>query len=79
MLAPSVLYMHTPMLIASVIELTFLQATPGDVVNEAEVGSITLPAMVNVIPPQAFLTFDVVVSLSVTGGTATSKDNSTYM
>ena len=71
--------MHTPMLIASAIELTFLQATPGDVVNEAEIGSITLPAMVNVIPPQAFLTFDVVVSLSVTGGTATSKDNSTYM
>ena len=78
-LAPSVLYMHTPMLIASAIELTFLQATPGDVVNEAEIGSITLPAMVNVIPPQASLAFDVVVSLSVTGGTATSKDNSTDM
>ena len=70
--------MHTPMLIASAIELTFLQATSGDV-NEAEIGSITLPAMVNIIPPQASLPFDVVVSLSVTGGTATSKDNSTDM
>ena len=79
MLAPSVLYMHTPMLIASAIELTFLQATPGDVVNEAEIDSITVPAIVNVIPLQASLPFDVVVSLSVTGGTATGKDNSTDM
>ena len=57
----------------------FLQATPGDVVNEAEVGSITLPIMVNIIPPRASLPFDVVVNFSVTGGTATSKGNSTDM
>ena len=55
----------------------FLQAIPGDVVNEAEVGSMTLPIMVNIIPPHASLPFDVVVSFSVTGGVATSKNNST--
>ena len=52
----------------------FLQAIPGDVVNEAEVDSMTLPIMVNIIPPRASLPFDVVVSL-FTGGTATSKNN----
>ena len=57
----------------------FLQATPGDAVNEAEIGSMTLPIMVNIIPPRASLPFDVVVSFSVTGGTATSKNNSTDM
>ena len=57
----------------------FLQAIPADVVNEAEVGSITLPIMVNIMPPHASLPFDVVVNFSVTGGTATSKDNSTDM
>ena len=57
----------------------FLQATPGDVVNEAEVGSITLPIMVNIIPPRASLPFDVPVNFSVTGGTATSKDNNMDM
>ena len=41
--------------------------------NEAEVGSMTLPIMVNIVPPRASLPFDVVVSFSVTGGTATSK------
>ena len=56
----------------------FLQAIPGDV-NEAEIGSITLPVMVNIIPPQASLPFDVPVNFSVIGGTATSKDTSTDM
>ena len=52
----------------------FLQAFPEeDVVNEAEV-DITLPIMMNIIPSGASLPFDVVVSFSVTGGTATSKD-----
>ena len=51
----------------------FLQAFPEDAVNEAEV-DITLPIMVNIIPSGASLPFDVVVSFSVTGGTATSKD-----
>ena len=57
----------------------FLQATPGDVVNEAEVGNMTLPIMVNIVPPRASLPFDVAVNFSVTGGTATSKNNSTDM
>ena len=63
--------MHTP--IASAIELMFLQAIPGDVVNEDE-ANITLPIMVKTTPPNAILPFDVVVNFSVTGGTATSKD-----
>ena len=46
--------------------------------NEDEVG-IILPIMVNTIPPNASLPFDVVVNFSVTGGTATSKNNSTDM
>ena len=54
----------------------FLQATPGDALNEDEAG-IILPIMMNIIPPNASLPFDVVVNFSVTGGTATSKNNST--
>ena len=53
----------------------FLQPLPGDVVNEAEVGIILLRTMMKTVPPNASLPFDVVVSFSVTGGTATSKDN----
>ena len=56
----------------------FLQAIPGDVVNEAEVG-IILRIMMNVVPPNTFLLFDVVVNFSVTGGTATSKNNIAYV
>ena len=50
-----------------------LQAIPGDVVNEDEAG-ITLPILMQTIPPNASLPFVVVVSFSVTGGTATSKN-----
>ena len=55
----------------------FLQAIPGDVVNEAEVG-IMLRIMMNVVPPNASLPSDVVVNFSVTGGTATSKNTIVY-
>ena len=51
----------------------FLQAIPGNVVNEDE-ANITLPIMVNIIPSDASLPFDVVVNFSVTAGTATSKN-----
>ena len=51
----------------------FLQAIPGDVVNEDE-ADIILPIMVKTTPPNASLPSDVVVSFSVTGGTATSKN-----
>ena len=50
----------------------FLQSFPGNVVNEAEV-DITLPIMVNIVPSDSSLPFDVVVRFSVAGGTATSK------
>ena len=50
----------------------FLRAIPGDVVNEDET-DITLPIMMNTIPPNASLPSDVVVNFSVTGVTATSK------
>ena len=60
-------------LIASAIELMFLQAIPGNVVNEDE-ANITLPIMMNTIPSGASLPSDVVVNFSVTGGTATSKN-----
>ena len=69
----SVVYIHTSMVIVSAIDLKFLQAFPGNVVDEDE-ANITLPIMMNIIPPNASLTFDVVVNISVTGGTATSKD-----
>ena len=64
-------------LIASAIELMFLRAIPGDVVNEDE-ADITLPIMMNTIPPNACLPSDVVVNFSVTGGTATSKNTIVY-
>ena len=51
----------------------FLQSFPGNVVNEAEV-DITLPIMVNIVPSDSSLPFDVVIRFSVAGGTATSKD-----
>ena len=51
----------------------FLQSFPGNVVNEAEV-DITLPIMVNIVPSDSSLPFDVVVRFSVASGTATSKD-----
>ena len=59
-------------LIASAIELMFLQAIPGNV-NEDE-ANITLPIMMNIVPPNASLHFDVVVKFSVAGGAATSKN-----
>ena len=59
------------------IELMFLRAIPGDVVNENE-ADITLPIMMNTIPPNACLPSDVVVNFSVTGGTATSKNTIVY-
>ena len=55
----------------------FLQAIPGDVVDEDET-NITLPIMMNIIPPNAILPTDVVVNFSVTGGTATSKNTIVY-
>ena len=55
----------------------FLRAIPGNVVNEAE-ANITLPIMMNTIPPNAVLPSDVVVNFSVTGGTATSKNTIAY-
>ena len=60
-------------LIASATELMFLQAIPGNVVNEDE-ANITLPIMMNIIPPNASLPSDVVVNFSVAGGAATSKN-----
>ena len=60
-------------LIASAIGLMFLQAIPGNVVNEDE-ANITLPIMMNIILPNASLPFDVVVNFSVAGGAATSKN-----
>ena len=55
----------------------FLQAIPGDVVNETEV-DLTLPIMMNIVPSNAILPSDVVVNFSVTGGTATSKNTIAY-
>ena len=55
----------------------FLRAIPGDVVNEDE-ADITLPIMMNTIPPNAILPSDVVVNFSVTGGTGTSKNTIVY-
>ena len=55
----------------------FLRAIPGVVVNEDE-ADITLPIMMNTIPPNACLPSDVVVNFSVTGGTATSKNSIAY-
>ena len=66
-----------PWLILAAVDFMFLQPFPGDVVEEDE-GEIFLPIMVNIIPSDASLPFDVVVSFSVNGGTATSKDISTY-
>ena len=60
-------------LIALAIELILLQAIPGNVMNEDE-ANITLPIMMNTIPPNASLPSDVVVNFSVAGGTATSKN-----
>ena len=62
-----------PCLIAPAIELNFLQALPGDVVNEDE-GDIILPIMMKTIPSTTSLPSDVVVNISVAGGTATSKN-----
>ena len=59
-------------MIASAIEVKFLQAIPGDVVDEDE-ANITLPIMMKTIPSNASLPSNVVVNISVTGGTATSK------
>ena len=68
-----ILYIHTPMLnIASAIEIVFLQAISGNVVDEDE--DIILPLMVKTIPPNASLPPSVVISFSVTGGNATSKN-----
>jgi len=44
-------------------------------VDEAEAGIIILPITMKIVPPNASLPFDVVISFSVTGGNATSKDN----
>ena len=63
-------------LIASAIELLFLQAIPGNV-NEDE-ANITLPIMMNTIPSGTSLPSDVVVNFAVTGGTATSKNTIVY-
>ena len=51
----------------------FLQAIPGDVVDEDE-ANITLPIMMNIIPPNASLPSDVVVNFSVAGGAAKGKN-----
>ena len=52
----------------------FIQPFPGYAVDE-DVVEVVLPIMVNIIPSDATLPFYVVVSFSVTGGTATSKDS----
>ena len=51
----------------------FLQAIPGNVVMEDE-ANITLPIMMNIVPPNAILPSDVVVNFSVAGGAATCKN-----
>lgn len=62
-----------PHTIVAAIAFVFLQSFPGNVVNEDE-ADIILPIMVNIIPSDSSLPFDVVVRFSVAGGTATSKD-----
>ena len=64
-----------PWLIVTTIDFMFQQPLPGNVVDEAEAGIIILPITMKIVPPNASLPFDVVVSFSVTGGNATSKDN----
>ena len=72
----TICFLHSHTIVAA-ISFMFLQPLPGNIVDENEVG-IILPIMVDIVPSDASLPFDVVVSFSVTGGTATSKDSSTY-